>query len=129
MQTAKLLILDDDETVGRLLVFVAQRAGFEAQWCQAPQAFFEAVTDWSPTHLAVDLAMPEIDGLEVLRRLAAAGCMARLIISSGAGRAEIDAALLEAQGLGLRTVGVLSKPFSLSSLRALLGPAVEPPGA
>ena len=129
MPQGRLLVLDDDETVGRLLVFVAQGAGFEAQLCERPQAFFEAVQGWAPTHLAIDLLMPEMSGLDVMRALAASGCTARIIISSGSGRAEADAALLAAQGLGLRMAGVLPKPFSLASFRALLAQADEEPGA
>lgn len=120
MSQGRLLVLDDDETVGMLLVIVAQRAGFEARLCERPQAFLDAVTDWQPSHVAVDLRMPEMDGLEVLRRLAAQHCAARVIISSGAGAGEVEVALQAAQDLGLDTAGVLPKPFTLTGLRALL---------
>lgn len=120
MSKGRLLILDDDETVGRLLVFVAEGAGFEARLCERAQDFFDAVKDWLPTHVAIDLRMPDMDGPQVLRQLAAARCPAQVIICSGAGQADTQAALLEASRLGLRTAGVLTKPFSLSSLRSLL---------
>jgi FixJ family two-component response regulator len=103
-------------SAARLLLHV----GFEARLCEQAAAFFQTVTEWQPTHVAIDLSMPCLDGLQVLERLAAAGCRARVIISSGAGRAEIDAALVHARSVGLMTAGVLSKPFSLSSLRKLL---------
>ena len=81
----RLLVLDDDETVGQLLVFIAQRAGFEVRMCSLPQPFFEWVAGWSPTHLAIVLTMREMHGVEVMRQLAViAGCPARIIISSGA---------------------------------------------
>ena len=120
MSRGRLLILDDDETVGMLLVFVAERAGFEARLCERPQAFFEALQAWSPTHVAVDLHMPEMSGLEVLQRLAALQCTAWVIISSGAGAGEVAVGLQAAQDLHLRTAGMLPKPFTLAGLRALL---------
>lgn len=120
MSTGRLLVLDDDETVGMLLVFVAERAGFEARLCERPQAFFEVLKAWSPTHVAIDLRMPEMSGLEVLQRLAALQCPAWVIISSGAGAGEVAIALQSAQDLKLRTAGVLPKPFTLAGLRALL---------
>lgn len=120
MEKHRLLILDDEETVGNLLAFVAQGAGFEARYVDRPELFFAALDDWSPTHLAIDLAMPEMSGIQVMHKLAASGCTAWTIISSGAGGAETQAALAEASALGLRMAGVLPKPFSLSSLRALL---------
>ena len=70
--------------------------------------------------MAIDLSIPGSSGAEVLRRLAAAGCAAQVIISSGASASELDAALQEAQSLGLKTAGVLPKPFSIAALRTLL---------
>lgn len=116
----RLLILDDDAAVGKLLVLGAQRVAFQALLCEQARAFFQAVGDWQPTHLAIDLSMPDMNGLQVLDRLAAEGCQARVIITSGAGHSEIDAALQHADSLGLATGGVLPKPFSLASLRTLL---------
>ena len=119
-ETARLLILDDDVAIGQLLVFVAQKAGYQARLCGDPAVFFDTVQQWAPTHLAIDLAMPGMHGLDVMRQLAASGCTAWVIVSSGAGVADIDAALHQAQTLGLRTAGALIKPFSLASVRALL---------
>jgi FixJ family two-component response regulator len=74
----------------------------------------------SPSHLAVDLTLPGISGLEVLSRLARHGCRSRVLIVSGAGSADIAEALAEARRLGLRTGGVLPKPFRQAQLRELL---------
>ncbi len=125
MTQQRLLVLDDDETVGELLVAVARLVGFEARLCSRPQAFFDSVLAWSPTHLAIDLTMPEMDGIEVIRQLAADDCPARIIISSGAGGHETNAAIQQARGLGLRVSGVLTKPFSLASFKALLAASDE----
>ena len=116
----RLLVLDDDPAIGQLLVFVAQRAGFEARLCGQAAEFLEALQDWLPSHLAIDLAMPDMPGLEVMRHVAAQGSRAWVIISSGAGAAEIEHALQQARTLGLRTAGALPKPFSLDSMRELL---------
>jgi FixJ family two-component response regulator len=131
MPRGRLLVLDDDATVGQILVMGAQSVGFEARFCDGADEFFAAVADWLPTHLAIDLAMPLVGGTEVMRRLAASGCRARVIISSGAGPGELDAALREARALGLDAAGVLPKPFSLAGLRALIAdaPGAEAPPA
>ncbi len=123
MNQGRLLVLDDDLTVGTLLVIVAESAGFEAQLCEQPQVFLDAVKTWAPTHVAIDLKMPQMNGSQVLQALAAAQSQARVIICSGAGSADTQDALDEARRLGLHTVGALPKPFSLSSLRALLASA------
>jgi DNA-binding response OmpR family regulator len=120
MARGRLLVLDDDLTVGQILVMGAQASGFEAQLCDAVAVFLDRLGDWAPTHLAVDLTLPGTSGVEVLRRVAAAGCRARIIICSGASRDELDAALHEARSLGLVTAGVLPKPFRLAGLREVL---------
>jgi len=120
MARGRLLVLDDDPTVGQILVMGAQACGFEALLCDTVQAFLDRLADWAPTHLAVDLTLPGASGVEVLRRVADAGCRARIIVCSGASRIDLDAALQEARSLGLATAGVLSKPFRLAGLREVL---------
>jgi FixJ family two-component response regulator len=120
MARGRLLVLDDDLTVGQILVMGAQASGFEAQLCDAVPAFLDRLDDWAPTHLAIDLTLPGTSGVEVLRRVADAGCRARIIVCSGASRIDLDAALQEARSLGLVTAGVLPKPFRLAGLREVL---------
>ena len=123
MAGGKLLILDDDPTVGQILLMSAQTSGFEARLCLEVQPFLDALCPWMPTHLVIDLTLPGTTGIELLRRVAAAACPARIIICSGVGQAELDAALLEARSLGLSAAGVLPKPFRLAALRELLAAA------
>ncbi|MBX3605548.1 MAG: response regulator [Piscinibacter sp.] len=120
MARGRLLILDDDATVGQILLLGAQASGFEARLCLDVAAFFAALTPWAPTHLAIDLTLPGGSGVEVLRQVATLGCRARVIICSGAGAADLDAALAEVRALGLDGAGVLAKPFTLAQLRTLI---------
>jgi CheY-like chemotaxis protein len=41
----------------------------QAQFTIRTEEFFRAVEDWHPTHVAIDLVMPEMDGVEVLAKL------------------------------------------------------------
>lgn len=121
MGRGRLLILDDDPAVGQILALMAQACGFDNQWCEAAAGFYQRLADWAPTHLAIDLTLPDTTGVEVLRRVAQAGSTAQVIVCSGAGRGELDAALHECRTLGLLAAGVLAKPFRLADVRALLG--------
>jgi DNA-binding response OmpR family regulator len=121
MLDGRLLILDDDAVVGQILRVAAKGAGFEARWCERPDDFFDALGPWQPSHVAIDLLMPELSGRDVLRRLAASACRAQVIVSSGMGADDLEAALAEARALGLLTAGMLTKQFSLAAVRALLG--------
>lgn len=118
--TGRVLILDDDTAVGETISFVAQSAGFDAQAVSAPGEFFERVEHWQPTHIILDLVMPEMDGVEIMRHLAARGVDARIIILSGVGTRVLDAARRTAAEKGLHIIGVLPKPISPSALKGYL---------
>lgn len=120
MNDTRLLILDDDIAVGQMMQDVAATAGMQARYTSEPAEFFDAVEQWNPTHLVIDLRMPQMDGVEVMVRLAEKMCAATIIISSGVGDRVLDAAARSAQEHGLRIAGVLPKPFSPKALRTLL---------
>lgn len=116
----RLLILDDDAAVCRTLKAMAEAVGAQACICTRPAAFFEALAEWVPTHIALDLSMPDMDGVQVIAELANRGCTARIIISSGLDSKLLKAASRSAGENGLDIAGVLPKPFTLSLLRSLL---------
>ena len=120
MATGRLLVLDDDGTVGQILVMAAQTVGFEACCCEDLPAFVDKLATWAPTHVSLDLSLPQASPHVVMQCLVDAGCSARVIVCSGAAPAELQAALALARQRGLATAGVLAKPFRLAELRALL---------
>jgi PAS domain S-box-containing protein len=119
-QATRLLILDDDRLVGGILVMAARKLGVEAELTSDASALLNRLAEWQPSHVAIDLSMPNMDGLQVLDRLAEAGCGARIIISSGADSLRLRTALDHARARGLRVAGALPKPFSSDTLRSLL---------
>lgn len=121
MTPQRLLILDDDPGVGQTIELIAQAAGLSTLFTQSPAEFFDRVADWCPDYIALDLVMPQMDGVEVLAKLAERHCTAQIIITSGVGHRILDAAGRSAAELGLSIAGILSKPFMPSTLRKLLG--------
>ncbi|MBC7202197.1 MAG: EAL domain-containing response regulator [Pusillimonas sp.] len=117
--TCRLLILDDDPGVGQTIELIARASGFETRFTSSPEDFFQGVDEWQPDHIAIDLIMPEMDGVEVLARLAQRHCEARIIVTSGVDHRVLDAAGRSATERGLNIVGVLPKPFMPSALRKL----------
>jgi CheY-like chemotaxis protein len=120
MNHRRLLILDDDPEIGQTIQFIAESARLESVATETPEEFFRLLGEWQPTHIALDLVMPRMDGVEVIAELARRGCRAQIIITSGVGSRILDAAGRSAAAHGLNISGVLSKPFSPSALRALL---------
>lgn len=120
MNNRRLLILDDEDAVAQTIAAIASGIGYEVQACIDPNEFFSRLGQWQPSHLAVDLVMPAMDGVEVLRRLAAMGCHARIIVTSGMGTRVLESARNSAVERGLNISGVLPKPFRSQVLRDLL---------
>jgi len=129
MSDRRLLVLDDDAMVGRTVKSIAETVGFEARATQSPTEFFQFVEEWVPTHVAIDLVMPEMDGVEVIARLSTRRCRAQIIITSGMAGRVLEAAGRSASEHGLNILGVLPKPFLPNMLRELLGAEVPVRGA
>ena len=120
MAEKRLLVLDDDLNVGQTIHLIARSAGFNTSVHTRPEGFFTAVEQWQPTHIILDLIMPDMDGMEVISELARHGCTAQIIITSGVGNRVLDAAGRSAAQQGLDLRGVLGKPFHPSALIKLL---------
>lgn len=75
--------------------------------------------------------MPDIDGIEAMRRLGELRCRAGIIITSGVGNRVLDAARRAVAEYGLAVAGIVAKPFEPRVLRALLtdAPAAKKPEA
>ncbi|HVZ83128.1 MAG TPA: EAL domain-containing response regulator [Terracidiphilus sp.] len=116
----RLLILDDEVDVARTMAEMAELAGFDVKTTTLPEKMRELLREWKPSHLAIDLIMPGMDGVEVLRTLAADRCDAEIILTSGIGMKVLETARHSAIKRGLNVIGVLPKPFKREALHALL---------
>ena len=117
---ARLLVLDDDVSIGQMIGFIAENEGFLWRAVISPDDFFRELNEWCPTHIVLDLVLPQMDGIEVLRNLGVRGCQSGLIIMSGTGSRVVSAAQRSAAEHGLNIIGVLNKPFAPSALRDCL---------
>lgn len=116
----RFLIVDDEPAIGRFIQAAAQTCGYDAHVTSEPVAFMDEMAAHEPDAIALDLSMPGVDGIELLRFLATAKCRAGILIISG-----FDDRVLETAGelggtLGLRICGTLTKPIRLADLRAAI---------
>jgi EAL domain-containing protein (putative c-di-GMP-specific phosphodiesterase class I)/FixJ family two-component response regulator len=117
----RLLVLDDNVAIGITISMIAETLENTEAWATTdPIEFYEVVREWQPTHIILDLVMPNVDGIEVLRQLGGIQCSAAIIITSGVGSRVLDAAQRSAAEHGLDVAGVLPKPFSAQDLQDLL---------
>ena len=132
MPKKRILILDDDEAVAQTIQWIGENLGFQAEFTTHPADFFAKLDSLCLDVITLDLVMPELDGVEIMRLLAERKCAARIVISSGMGTRVLDAAQRSAAEHGLCIAGVIAKPISREALRALLcgeDDAGKPPSA
>lgn len=77
--------------------------------------------------LVCDLNMPEMDGVELIRRFGQTGFKGGLILMSGAGAQVLSTASTLAGLQGLRVLGHVQKPVTPAQMSALLSGALEAP--
>ena len=70
--------------------------------------------------VALDLGMPGMDGVELLRFLSAEGFDGPVLIISGFDRRVLESAVRLGEALGLKMVGPLEKPVRLEALETIL---------
>lgn len=128
---SRLLILDDDPLIGETIQAMVQKGGYETRYTDDPAEFFSLLESWQPEFIAIDLIMPQMDGVEVITGLAARQASTKIIISSGADYRVLDAAKRSASEHGLTIIGILSKPYTRQTLLDMLDdnrmPAVSSP--
>ena len=102
----KILIVDDDPHIRQVLSFALAKAGMETSEADDGEAALSAVGAVRPDLVVLDINMPRMDGLEVCRRLRAAGDLPILFLSSRDD--EVDRVV----GLELGGDDYVVKPFS-----------------
>jgi len=113
-------IVDDEEAVRNSLAFLLGSAGFAVRTHSSASAFLAAAGAISNGCLVTDLRMPDIDGVELLRRLNAAGAMLPAIVVTGHGDVQMA---VEAMKNG--AMDFIEKPFSDEVILDSIKRAVE----
>jgi DNA-binding response OmpR family regulator len=116
----RLLIVDDDRSFADTLKIDGERLGLAAQTLNEPYGFKQSMTRWQPTIIAMDLVMPDADGLELLRQCGQPKFPGHLILMSGGFELYLRMAEEIAQTSGLRVAAKLPKPFRPKQFAYLL---------
>jgi EAL domain-containing protein (putative c-di-GMP-specific phosphodiesterase class I)/ActR/RegA family two-component response regulator len=116
---ASIAILDDDVALCDFMREVAEQAGYRSITAHDGRELSTLLAA-QPRFLVLDLAMAHMDGIEVIRQLAAVRYSGRLILVSGHSSSMLQSAKLLAELQGVRVAGMLTKPMRAESLLALL---------
>jgi two-component system response regulator HydG len=111
-----LLVVDDEPGMLGLIQRFAEPAGFDVHTNTSARDAIATIGERAPDVAIVDLRMPEVNGLDVLRAIREAQPECRVILMTA--HAEVDSAI-EAVKLG--AMDYLAKPLDFERLRQLLG--------
>ena len=107
----KLLVIDDEPGIRDLLDVLLSRKGYAVVLADGGRKGLELFRREHPDAVILDLKMPEMDGLTVLKQLREADPALPVIVLTGAGTPET-----ERQVFALGVTGFVEKQFSLHHL-------------
>jgi EAL domain-containing protein (putative c-di-GMP-specific phosphodiesterase class I)/CheY-like chemotaxis protein len=116
----RLAIIDDEKGICDVLGRIATECGFEVFTATSPTLFLRAARETAYDFIILDLHMPGVDGVELLRELATLSSKAQILLTSGIDGNVLDAAFRLGQERGLDMAGIIRKPIRLRDLRRLL---------
>ena len=108
-------LLEDDDSIRKLVIYGLESQGFEARGFEAPSVFWKAMQQTVPDLVLLDISLPEEDGLSVLKKLRMAPQTRKLpVVMLTAKNTEYDRVI----GLDNGADDFISKPFGMMELMA-----------
>ena len=120
----RVLLVEDDESIGSAVVEALRKGGYTVDWVVDGQAALTAAAMEQYALVLLDLSLPRLDGLEVLRRLRDARNKVPVLVMTA--RAAIEERI---DGLDAGADDYLVKPFHVGELLARLRALVRRQGA
>ena len=115
----RIVVIDDDESVRKALKSLIRAIGYSADVFGSAEAFLKSDVIQTTSCLITDVQMPEMGGIELQRRLSAAGHRTPIIFVTGSPNEKPRARVLRDGA-----IGYLSKPVSENSLLDSLNKAL-----
>ena len=119
----RILLVEDDRMIGEAVSVALKDAAYAVDWVQDGAAAAGALESGEHQAVLLDLGLPRRDGLEVLRRLRAAGSRLPVIVITAR-----DGVEDRIKGLDLGADDYLVKPFDVNELLARLRAVIRRQG-
>jgi DNA-binding response OmpR family regulator len=120
MTDKRLMVIDDEPEFGEFVRRVAEEKGYDVEVKVLPEDFMQAYKSFDPTLIVLDIVMPNIDGIELVKWLYDQQCRASVILVTGADPMYMDAAKKIAENNNVTVTASLTKPIEVTDLRAVL---------
>ena len=109
----KIMLVDDEKPIIDFLLLGLTYEGFEVRFCLDGNEALGLAAEFKPEVIVLDLMLPGMDGLEICRRLRAAGNNAGIVMLTAKEDAQTTI-----QGLSLGADDYVAKPFDFAVLVA-----------
>ena len=124
MERARVLVVDDEPAIVDVISMALRHQGFGVEAADTGQDALERVRGWRPHVMVLDVMLPDMEGFEVARRLAAEHAAVPILFLSAR-----DATADKIRGLTTGGDDYVTKPFSLEELLARLRNILRRTGA
>jgi two-component system, OmpR family, KDP operon response regulator KdpE len=112
MAPRRILVVDDEPQITRVLRTTLSAQGYDLRVADSAETALEIMKDWTPDLVITDLAMPQMDGLELCRKVRAKSDMPIIVLSvRGEERTKV-------QALDAGADDYVTKPFGINELLA-----------
>ena len=107
--------VEDDDNIRELVVYTLNSTGLEAQGFSSPDKFWQAMNEYLPTMVLLDIMLPQEDGLSILKKIRSSKLTEKLpVIILTAKSDEYD----KVKGFDLGADDYVPKPFGMMELVA-----------
>lgn len=113
------VVIDDDEAICRAVSRMLAAEGFSVRTFTSARAYLADSDAAMPACVLVDIRMPDVDGLALIRAMRAGGGEIATIVMTGTGHIPT---VVEAMKVG--AVDLLAKPFTATDLNAAMDRAM-----
>lgn len=107
-----ILVVDDEPQITRVLRTALTAQGYEIRVANDGEMALEIMKDWAPSLIITDLSMPQLDGVQLCRRVRAVSQVPILILSVR------DQERQKIEALDAGADDYITKPFSMNELLA-----------
>ena len=121
-----LYIVEDDPDFAALLKEISKEAFSDVEiFLNSPDFIKKQLT--CNDVIILDIKMPKMDGVEILRALAEKNCLSKLILISGFDSSVLHSTAMLAQQLGLQVIAQITKPVDPDKVQAILASLIKQP--
>lgn len=123
-----LLIVDDEPDMANFIAIAGESVGYEIKITHSGREFQQEYLGCDPALIVMDVAMPDMDAIQLLEWLGDAGNGVPVILISGYGDHMLSWASTLGRKMGNTVIQTLSKPIKLELLENVLSDSMKNTG-